>query len=241
MARRNLWRSPAKLPAHGRHNCQVRPRFLEHCPDEVWTSPRWSLSGNPYPTLTRNRTFFISHESFIACSQCPLPPFPPKNSLGLCYLQGPCRGWKAAAGSLLKLKKPSSIFSSVPAAQLLPASPLCREHTCMKNLCQQPQGRSQHFIHLIGRNRRTKDSHNTSFPSFIFSDSIQDNLRGNEVLPTNIKRNLLAREECKGNDLQMKPKWTAHSSGWWLMEVKWWLLQRKGARGRFHLQCSFLF
>lgn len=138
-------------------------------------------------------------------------------------------------------KSPVLSSHQFPQHNFCPASPLWREHTCMKNLCQQPQGRSQHFIHLIGRNRRTKDSHNTSFPSFIFSDSIQDNLRGNEVLPTNIKRNLLAREECKGNDLQMKPKWTAHSSGWWLMEVKWWLLQRKGARGRFHLQCSFLF
>lgn len=140
MARRNLWRSPAKLPAHGRHNCQVRPRFLEHCPDEVWTSPRWSLSGNPYPTLTRNRTFFISHESFISCSQCPLPPFLPMNSLGLCYLQGPCRGWKAAAGSLLKLKKPSSIFSSVPAAQLLPGLyPLKRAHLHEKPLPTTPR------------------------------------------------------------------------------------------------------
>lgn len=130
MARRNLWRSPAKLSAHGRHNCQVRPRFLEHCPDEVWTSPRWSLSGNPYPTLTRNRTFFISHESFIACSQCPLPPFPPMNSLGLCYLQGPCRGWKAAAGSLSQAQK-AQFYLLISSRSTTSARPLPSEESTL--------------------------------------------------------------------------------------------------------------
>lgn len=110
-----------------------------------------------------------------------------------------------------------------------PASPLWREHTRMKNLCQQPWGRSQHFFHLIGRNRKTTDSSNASFPCFIFSDNTQDNLRRNK---SPAYEHLLAREEHKGNDLQMKPKCTAHPSGWWLMDVQWWLLQRKEAWGK---------
>lgn len=89
MPRRNLWSSLAKLPADSRHNCQVRP--LEHCPDEVWKSPRWSLYGNLYPTLTRNSTFFISHK-FPFLQLVPIASLPsqeqPRAALSSGSLQG---------------------------------------------------------------------------------------------------------------------------------------------------------
>lgn len=145
LARRNIWRSLAKLVTHGRFNFRDRPDCLEPCPIEVWKSEA-RVSPVTHPPQVWWGIMSYTPWELVAqqhcCKWCPLPfcIVQPEKSLGPCSPQ-------TALDS--KRPDPSSTSFSPGWRNLVPLVSHCpkiyhlwslpwREHICPKNPCEPP-------------------------------------------------------------------------------------------------------